>query len=92
MDSSNILSATLDNYNNSCNSSKHKTSIHCCFNVEPASQTVLQHLSNKETSQCVYCFCISQTNIYLYKSTKAQWRILISEIEFWIGSILNSQV
>ena len=27
------------------------------------------------------CVSISQTNIYLYKSTKAQWGLLISEIE-----------
>ena len=36
MDSSNLLTATLDNYNNSCNSIKHKTSNQCCFNIGPA--------------------------------------------------------
>ena len=39
---------------NSCNSSKHETSIQCCFNVGPASKTVVQHSVNRETSQCVY--------------------------------------
>ena len=32
----------------------HKTSDQCCFNVGPASQTVIQHSVNRETSQCIY--------------------------------------
>ena len=35
MDSSDLLNATLDNWNNSCHSIEHKASTQCCFNVGP---------------------------------------------------------
>ena len=59
----------------SCNFIKHETSIQCCYNIEPASQRVIQHYNNRESSQCGYLahwMCFHLTNKYLsiqkYKS------------------------
>ena len=69
-----ILNATLQHYYSSCNSNcKHDPILFKCW---ARSQTVLQHLAIKETRQCVYW----ETDIYLYKRTKVQWRLLISKI------------
>ena len=57
----------------------------CCFNVGPASQTVIQHSVKREISHHVFtgpseCVSISQTNIHFYESTKAQYGLLIDDI------------
>ena len=59
--------------------------IQCCFNVGPASHTVIQHSAGRETSQCVdwrpsECVSICQAKINVFTSTKTGDLILITKI------------